>query len=170
MEQGRVEWTEEGERERGTYVVIINSHLVANLIWLMARFGADSKQKQTPCARAKIAAQQYNKRCHLNRSIACDMSVHYRYYRRNAAFLLWSFRCFFLLAGWLCFCFAIIVLFWWVFYLFWNRWMPCYTPVTCSFIFMKIGRIWRVNRPPFFFRSYPRFFLFSPILHVPFEF
>lgn len=30
-----------------------------------------------------------------------------------------------------------------------SRWMPCYTPVTCSFIFMKIARIWRVNRPIF---------------------
>lgn len=30
-----------------------------------------------------------------------------------------------------------------------SRWMPCYTPVTRSFIFMKIARIWRVNRPIF---------------------
>lgn len=30
-----------------------------------------------------------------------------------------------------------------------SRWMPCYTPVTRSFIFMKIAGIWRVNRPIF---------------------
>lgn len=90
---------------------------------------------------------------HLNRSIACDIPVHYRYYRLRKKSRLFYDR----FIGWLVwlmfvvvfcsFCYFSFILMGFLFVS--SRWMPCYTPVTRSFIFMKIARIWRVNRPIF---------------------
>lgn len=74
-----------GRKRTGTYAVIINSE--SNLT-NSRTFCADSKKKQTlRCWSRTRAPKQWPMHTihynmyHLNRSIACDIPVHYRYYR-----------------------------------------------------------------------------------------